>query len=96
KFLSVPNEPACWERLNAVVPWYLPTFATVGTGMAEGGRFEFGQFVAGALIAGVFAWITIAAFMAWLRRFGMAPFVIYRLLLGGFLLIWFWPGEAGV
>ncbi|WP_417518881.1 TAXI family TRAP transporter solute-binding subunit [Minwuia sp.] len=39
KFLSVPNEPACWERLNAVVPWYLPTFATVGTGMAEGGQW---------------------------------------------------------
>ncbi len=35
----VPNDPQCWERLNAVVPWYLPTFATVGTGMAEGGQW---------------------------------------------------------
>jgi len=78
----------------------IPVIAAAGgwgfvSGMADGGGFELGQFVAGALIAGVFAWITIAAFMAWLRRSGMAPFVIYRLLLGGFLLIWFWPGGNG-
>mgnify|MGYP000008481758 CR=1 FL=1 len=38
-FSVIPNEPECWERLNAVVPWYLPTFATVGTGMKEGGQW---------------------------------------------------------
>ena len=61
------------------------------SGLAEGGSFEFGRFLMGALISGVFAWLTIAAFLAWLRRFGMAPFVVYRLILGIFLLIWFWP-----
>lgn len=78
----------------------IPVIAAAGgwgfvSGLADGGRFELGQFAAGALIAGVFAWITIAAFMAWLRRFGMAPFVIYRLVLGAFLLVWFWPGGSG-
>ncbi|MFU8878529.1 MAG: undecaprenyl-diphosphate phosphatase, partial [Wenzhouxiangellaceae bacterium] len=72
----------------------IPIIAAAGawgfaTGIARGGSFELGQFVAGALIAGVFAWLSIAAFMAWLRRFGMAPFVVYRLLLGAFLLYWF-------
>ena len=33
-----------------------------------------------------FAIVTIAGFMAWLRHSGFTPFVIYRLILGGFLL----------
>jgi len=60
-------------------------------GLADGGSFEFGRFLAAAAISGLFAWLTIAAFLAWLRRFGMAPFVAYRLILGAFLLYWFWP-----
>jgi len=75
----------------------IPIIAAAGgwgfaTGLAEGGSFEFGRFVIAAVIAGIFAWLTIAAFMAWLRRFGMAPFVVYRMVMGTFLLIWFWPG----
>ena len=35
----VPNTPECWERINAVVPWYIPVFATKGVGMAEGGQW---------------------------------------------------------
>ena len=74
----------------------IPVIAAAGgwgfaTGLAEGGSFEFGRFMVAAIIAGVFAWLTIAAFLAWLRRFGMGPFVVYRLLLGLLLLIWFWP-----
>ena len=37
-------------------------------------------------ISFVFAIITIAGFMAWLRHSGFTPFVIYRLILGVFLL----------
>ncbi len=33
-----------------------------------------------------FAIVTVAGFMAWLRHSGFTPFVIYRLILGGFLL----------
>jgi undecaprenyl-diphosphatase len=72
----------------------IPIIAAAGgwgfvTGLAEGGTFDLGRFVAAASIAGVVAWLTIAAFLAWLRRFGMAPFVLYRLALGVFLLFWF-------
>ena len=75
----------------------IPIIAAAGgwgfvNGLAEGGSFEFGRFLIAAAISGIFAWLTIAAFLAWLRRFGMAPFVAYRLILGVFLLFWFWPG----
>ncbi|MCA8929808.1 MAG: TAXI family TRAP transporter solute-binding subunit [Alphaproteobacteria bacterium] len=35
----IPNDPECWKRINAIVPWYTPVFATVGTGIAEGGQW---------------------------------------------------------
>lgn len=58
-------------------------------GLEQGGRFELGEFALGAAASGVFAWMTIALFLAWLQRAGMAPFVVYRIVLGIFLLIWF-------
>lgn len=51
--------------------------------------FNFGL---AAAISGMVAWATVAAFLAWLKRHGMTPFVIYRLVLGVVLLAWFWPG----
>lgn len=74
----------------------IPIIAAAGgwgfvQGLLDGGQFEFGRFLIAAGISGSVAWLTIAAFMAWLQRFGMTPFVVYRLLLGGFLLYWFWP-----
>ncbi|GAB4167565.1 MAG: undecaprenyl-diphosphate phosphatase [Wenzhouxiangellaceae bacterium] len=60
-------------------------------GLAEGGGFEVGQFFAGAVLSGLTAWLTIAVFMGWIRHHGLMPFVIYRLLLGGVLIWWFWP-----
>lgn len=40
----------------------------------------------GALISGVFAYISISWFIQFLNRVGMVPFVIYRLCLGALLL----------
>jgi undecaprenyl-diphosphatase len=45
--------------------------------------FQFGLAVALSALAG---WLCIAAFLALLKRVGLVPFVIYRLLLGVFLL----------
>ena len=39
-------------------------------------------------IAFATALVSISLMMAWLRRAGFMPFVIYRLLLGGALLVW--------
>jgi len=41
----------------------------------------------GALISGVFAYISITWFISFLNRVGMLPFVIYRLILGACLLL---------
>lgn len=48
--------------------------------------------VAFSAVAGFFA---IAILMAWLRRSGFAPFVVYRLLLGGLLLWLVYSGYFG-
>jgi len=46
-----------------------------------------GDLLTGAMIAGVTAYICIHFFLKLLERVGMLPFVIYRLLLGVFLLL---------
>lgn len=45
------------------------------------------QFLIGVLVSGTVAWATIALFLAWLKRHGMTPFVVYRLALGILLLV---------
>lgn len=42
----------------------------------------------GAIVSGVSAYLCIHYFLAFIRRIGMQPFVIYRIVLG-ILLIWF-------
>ncbi len=44
----------------------------------------------GLAVSAVSAYACIAAFLALVRRIGMLPFVIYRLVLGGVLLVVFW------
>jgi undecaprenyl-diphosphatase len=44
------------------------------------------EFGAAVLFSGLAGWVCIAAFLAMLKRVGLVPFVIYRLLLGAFLL----------
>ncbi|NKI35392.1 undecaprenyl-diphosphate phosphatase [Wenzhouxiangella sp. XN79A] len=74
----------------------IPIIAAAGSwgfvrGLRDGGSFELAQFALAAAVSGLFAWLTIAAFLAWLRRAGMLPFVVYRLILGIALLVLFWP-----
>ena len=73
----------------------------VGAGAIEGWdlyRAGNAQLTADALIAAglafVAALVAIAAMMAWLRRASFAPFVVYRIALGGFLLavVYGWAG----
>lgn len=47
-------------------------------------------FAIGLLVSGVSAYLCIHVFLKLLDRIGMLPFVIYRLLLGAFLLWMFW------
>jgi undecaprenyl-diphosphatase len=47
---------------------------------------EWGQFMLAVVLAAVAGWLCIATFLALLKRVGLMPFVIYRLLLGAVLL----------
>lgn len=48
-----------------------------------------GTLLLGATLSGISAYLCIHYFMRLLDRFGMMPYVIYRILLGAFLLWWF-------
>ena len=56
----------------------------VATGDAP---IDWAQFLSALLFAAVAGWACIAAFLALLKRVGLLPFVLYRLLLG-LLLLW--------
>ena len=45
-------------------------------------------FAIGLLVSAISAWLVIKIFIRWLTRIGMLPFVIYRVILGVFILIW--------
>ncbi|WP_163577991.1 undecaprenyl-diphosphate phosphatase [Halomonas faecis] len=44
----------------------------------------------GTLLSGISAYLCIHYFLAFIRRIGMQPFVVYRLALGGWLLWLYW------
>lgn len=47
---------------------------------------NWGQLFVGATIAGVAAWLCVHWFLKLIERVGMLPFIVYRLVLGAFLL----------
>ena len=55
--------------------------------VAEQGPVDWWAIILGALISGVSAYLCIHFFLKLLERIGMMPFVIYRLILGGILLL---------
>ncbi len=61
----------------------LLTLDLVEAGTQQGIR----DLLAGAVIAGISAYLCIHYFIALVERTGMLPYVVYRLLLGGFLLL---------
>ncbi len=51
---------------------------------------DWGAIIGGILISGVSAYLCIHYFLAFIKRIGMQPFVIYRVVLGVMLLMIFW------
>lgn len=77
----------------------IPVIAAAGgwglvQALRDGESLQLAVFLSAAAISGIVAWLTVAAFLAWVRRHGMLPFVIYRLVLGVLLLVWFWPAPG--
>jgi undecaprenyl-diphosphatase len=46
----------------------------------------------GFVVSFLVAWAVVAWFMRWVRQRGFAPFAIWRLLVGGAVLLWLRPG----
>ena len=46
-------------------------------------------FLVGVTVAATSAWLVLKLFMHWIERAGMLPFVLYRLILGVWLFVWF-------
>lgn len=71
------------------IPTILAAGTLIGLDLYESGD---ARLTADALIAGglafIAALISIALMMGWLKRASFLPFVVYRILLGGGLLIW--------
>ncbi|MFN2348122.1 MAG: undecaprenyl-diphosphate phosphatase [Thioalkalivibrio sp.] len=51
---------------------------------------QWGLIILGALVSGLSAYLCIHYFLKLLEKISMLPFVIYRLVLGAFLLFMFW------
>ncbi|MBP5857962.1 undecaprenyl-diphosphate phosphatase [Marivibrio halodurans] len=79
----------------------IPTILAAG-GLAGWDVYRAGDLRLGldmAIAAGlsfVSAFVAISAMMAWFRRSGFGPFVIYRLVLGGALLWWVYSGAVPI
>lgn len=54
------------------------------------------EFLLGAAISAVAGLACIHLFLSVIRRIGLAPFMIYRLLLGAAVLGWWWLGAGGM
>jgi undecaprenyl-diphosphatase len=55
--------------------------------IAVGHAWHWQDLITGSIVSGVAAYFCIVYFLKLLNRLGMTPFVIYRLLLGGLLLV---------
>jgi undecaprenyl-diphosphatase len=69
----------------------IPVIAAAGAfGMVRVAKgdapIDWTQFLLALLFSALAGWICIAAFLALLKRVGLLPFVLYRLLLGIFLV----------
>lgn len=65
-----------------LLPGALKAYELIQTGVAAPWR----QVAVGAAVAAVTAYVCIRLFLGFIQRIGMLPFVVYRLLLGGFLV----------
>jgi len=89
RFLGFERADAARFSLLLGIPAILGAGTLGGLKLYEAGDISLGldaAFAAG--VAFVAALISISVMMAWLRRAGFMPFVIYRILLGGALLAW--------
>ena len=87
RLLGMERQEAARFSMLLSIPTIIAAGTLSGIEIYESGNVQLANdaFVAAGL-SFVFALIAIALMMAWLRRASFAPFVVYRIILGGFLL----------
>lgn len=89
-FLAFSRTEAARFSLLLSIPTILAAGLLVGYDLWQSGDAALqADAVYAAVLSFGAALLAIWAMMAWLKRFSFTPFVIYRLVLGAFLLFWF-------
>ena len=88
RFIGMERVDAARFSLLLSIPTIIAAGTLSGLDLYESGSVELASdvFIAAGLAFG-FALIAIAIMMAWLKRASFTPFVIYRVILGVFLLM---------
>jgi undecaprenyl-diphosphatase len=90
RFLGFERQEAARFSLLMAIPAIIGAGTLAGLDVYRAGDLSLGiDAVIAAVISFFFALVAIAVMIRWLRRASFTPFVVYRLLLGGALLIWF-------
>jgi undecaprenyl-diphosphatase len=96
RLLGYERPDAARFSLLLSIPALAGAAVLLGLDAQRAGELHLGlAVVLAALIAFVAALIAIAAMMSWLRNGSFTPFVVYRVLLGIFLLVWLYTGWFG-
>ena len=89
RWLGLARDEAARFSLLLSMPVIIGAGTLAARDVIEAGDSVLGRdALLGAAIAFVAAWLAIAAMMAWLRRAGFGPFVVYRVILGAAILVY--------
>jgi len=87
RFLGMERTDAARFSMLLSIPAILGAGTLKGIELAQTGTPEFNMAILSAVgLSFAFALVAIALMMAWLKRAGFGPFVLYRVILGVFLL----------
>lgn len=93
RFMGMEREDSARFSLLISIPAILAAAIVKGWDVYQAGDLSMtGDLALAAALSFVTALISIIVMMAWLRRAGYGPFVVYRILLGCGLLYWVYGG----
>jgi undecaprenyl-diphosphatase len=87
--LSIPTMVAAtlWDLLKEIHPGHAVDGAVASAHVAMNGE-KWTVLLIGTVISFIVAFAVVEWFLHWVRRHGFAIFAVYRILLGGALLLW--------
>lgn len=95
RYLGLERTEAARFSMLLSIPTIVAAGALAGIELWQTGDVAIqGDAILAAGLAFISALAALALMMSWLRRASFTPFVIYRLLLGGYLLYWLYTGDA--